>query len=193
MDRRTERTRRALKSAFLELVLARGYAAVTVGDIIDQANVGRSTFYLHYSGKEGLLTESLEAPCSGLAACVGDEVTSETLTPLLAHFRDQWGINRVFFEHPLRAVCVQRLAALIERNLVRTRDPNRMGPAQALIPRPLMALLLAEMQIALIIHWLAGAAPVEPHNLAQALLISTHAVLASGAFDRAARVERASA
>ena len=56
-----------------------------------------------------------------------------------------------------------------------------------------MALLLAEMQIALITHWLAGAAPVEAHNLAQALLINTHAVLAGGAFDRAARVERATA
>jgi AcrR family transcriptional regulator len=193
MDRRAERTRRALKSAFLELVLARGYAAVTVGDIIDQANVGRSTFYLHYSGKEALLQESLQGPCSGLAASVGGEVTSEMLTPLLVHFRDQWSINRVFFEHPLRALCVERLAALIERNLVRLRDTNRTAHTKALIPRPLMALLLAEMQIALITHWLAGAAPLEPHNLAQALLTSTHAVLASGAFDRAARVERATA
>lgn len=191
MDRRTERTRRALKSAFRELVLARGYAAVTVGDIIDQANVGRSTFYLHYSDKEALLKESLEGPCSRLAACVGGEVSSEMLTPLLAHFRDQWSINRVLFEHPLRPLFVQRLAALIERNLVRTRNTNSTGRAQALIPRPLMALLLAEMQIALITHWLAGAAPVEPHNLAQALLINTHALLASGAFDRGAHVPRA--
>ena len=193
MDRRTERTRWALKSAFLELVLARGYAAVTVGDIINRENIGRSTFYLHYSGKEALLRASLERPCGGLAACVGSEVTSEMLTPLLAHFRDQWSINRVFFEHPLRAIFVHRLAALIERNLGRITDTNSTRRAQALIPRPLMALLLAEMQIALITHWLASAAPVEPHNLAQALLINTHAVLAGGAFDRPARVERATA
>ncbi len=62
------------------------------------------------------------------------------------------------------------------------RTASRMhSRTQVLIPKSLMALLLAELQIALITHWLASAAPVEPHNLAKALLINTHAVLAGGA------------
>src|SRR6266404_7607300 len=51
IDRRTERTRAALMSAFLELILSRGYEAVAIADIIRKANVGRSTFYLHYARK----------------------------------------------------------------------------------------------------------------------------------------------
>jgi AcrR family transcriptional regulator len=36
-------------SAFIELVRTRGYEPLTAGDIRRKANVGRSTFYLHYA------------------------------------------------------------------------------------------------------------------------------------------------
>ena len=73
MDRRARRTRASLTSAFAELVLSRGYEAVTIGEISDKANVGRSTFYSHYRSKEDLLEESLQRPSGGLAACVGGD------------------------------------------------------------------------------------------------------------------------
>src|ERR1700724_1800395 len=117
VDRRTERTRAALLSAFAELILSRGYAAVGVGDIIRRANVGRSTFYLHYARKDALLKESLKHPSNALAACARGETTARMLIPLLEHFREQRILNRVFFEHPVRAVWVKSLAALLERNL----------------------------------------------------------------------------
>lgn len=42
-DRRVLRTRKLLQEALIALVLEKGYEAVTVQDIIDRANVGRST------------------------------------------------------------------------------------------------------------------------------------------------------
>jgi AcrR family transcriptional regulator len=54
-DRRTARTRRALHDALIALILRKGYEAVTIQDIIDEADIGRSTFYTHYNGKEDLL------------------------------------------------------------------------------------------------------------------------------------------
>lgn len=39
----------------MSLILTKGYDAVTVRDIIDEADIGRSTFYAHYCGKEDLL------------------------------------------------------------------------------------------------------------------------------------------
>jgi AcrR family transcriptional regulator len=50
MDRRAARTRRALHGALMSLILRKGYEAITVQDIIDEADVGRSTFYAHYTG-----------------------------------------------------------------------------------------------------------------------------------------------
>ncbi|MFQ5400242.1 MAG: TetR/AcrR family transcriptional regulator [Anaerolineae bacterium] len=60
-DRRIQRTRRALFSALMELMLERGYSEITVSDITERANVGRATFYLHYRDKDDLLASNLEA------------------------------------------------------------------------------------------------------------------------------------
>ena len=54
-DRRISKTRRALKKALTELILELGYEDVTVQDVIDRADVGRSTFYAHFVDKDDLL------------------------------------------------------------------------------------------------------------------------------------------
>ena len=56
-DRRIAKTKKAIYTAFLELLNSKGYQAITVQDIIDLADVGRSTFYSHYESKELLLDE----------------------------------------------------------------------------------------------------------------------------------------
>lgn len=58
-DRRTGKTKRSLAEALKQLILEKGYDAVTVQDIIDKANVGRSTFYAHYEGKDQLLVGNI--------------------------------------------------------------------------------------------------------------------------------------
>lgn len=55
MDRRVRKTREALYSAFTALVVEKGYEAISVQDIIDGADVGRTTFYAHFKNKEELL------------------------------------------------------------------------------------------------------------------------------------------
>jgi len=54
-DRRVRRTRAALRQALVELVLDKGFHAVTVEEITERADVGRATFYAHYRDKEDLL------------------------------------------------------------------------------------------------------------------------------------------
>jgi len=172
-DRRVQKTRHALHRAFVELVLARGYEAVTIGAIIEQANVGRSTFYSHYTSKEDLLEESLTHPCNGLAACVDTAVTVQDLAPLLEHFMQQSSINRIFFEPPLRSLWVLSLAKRIEPRLPREGRPRPTKQPS------LTALLVAETQIALIAHWLLGRFPLEPPAVAGMLLTNTRALLAA--------------
>ncbi len=57
LDRRVQRTRALLNQALIALVFEKGYDAVTIEDITERANVGRSTFYLHYQGKDDLLLD----------------------------------------------------------------------------------------------------------------------------------------
>ena len=58
-DRRLQRTRQALRHALLALLPQKGWDEVTVQDICDCANIGRSTFYMHFQNKEELLSAGL--------------------------------------------------------------------------------------------------------------------------------------
>jgi AcrR family transcriptional regulator len=69
-DRRVSRTRRQLREALMSLILEKGYDAVTVEDITSRADLGRTTFYLHYKDKEELLLESIDAIANDLKAQV---------------------------------------------------------------------------------------------------------------------------
>jgi AcrR family transcriptional regulator len=59
-DRRIRRTRQLLQNALSELILEKGYEKVTVQDVIDRANVGRSTFYAHFESLDQLLLSGFE-------------------------------------------------------------------------------------------------------------------------------------
>ncbi len=59
-DRRVQRTQKLLQDALMALILEKGYAAITVQDILDRANLGRSTFYVHYHDKDDLLMSQFE-------------------------------------------------------------------------------------------------------------------------------------
>jgi AcrR family transcriptional regulator len=60
IDRRVARTRRTLHEALIRLIMRKGYDALTVQEIIDEADVGRATFYAHYRGKDDLLRGGFE-------------------------------------------------------------------------------------------------------------------------------------
>lgn len=55
MDRRQQKSREAIFKAFGELLEIRKYSRITVQNIIDRADVGRSTFYAHFATKDHLL------------------------------------------------------------------------------------------------------------------------------------------
>ncbi|MEP6564279.1 MAG: TetR/AcrR family transcriptional regulator [Mesorhizobium sp.] len=60
IDRRIARTRGVLQHALTSLILKKAYEAITVEDICDAANVGRSTFYAHYTSKDDLKQRGLD-------------------------------------------------------------------------------------------------------------------------------------
>ncbi|WP_127499879.1 TetR/AcrR family transcriptional regulator [Actinoplanes solisilvae] len=59
-DRRVRRTRAALRHALVELVVERGYDRVTVRDVLERADIGRSTFYAHFRDKDTLFASCFE-------------------------------------------------------------------------------------------------------------------------------------
>ena len=168
-DRRPARTRKALVRALVDLILERGWAQLSVDDVAQRANIGRSTLYVHFGGLEGILKECLTFPSTALADLVDRPPTPRQLVPQLEHFKEQRRRNRAFFVPPIRGLWVRRLAEMIEPRL-----PAR--PAGAL-PPALVALQLAESQIALVANWL-GLSPATPAEaIAAALIATTRATL----------------
>jgi AcrR family transcriptional regulator len=59
VDRRVQKTQSLLRSALASLISEKPYEQIVVKEILDRANVGRSTFYTHFSDKDDLLTSSI--------------------------------------------------------------------------------------------------------------------------------------
>src|ERR1700722_29364 len=116
-DRRVRRTRKLLHDAFLSLVIEKGYEKTTIQDILDLADVGRSTFYMHYQDKEALLTASfdemraqLERQLAEIPAAGPIDVTP----PATLLFEHAYRNQRVY-----RALCGHQGGALVQRYLRR--------------------------------------------------------------------------
>lgn len=171
-DRRSARTRDALLEVFLDLLFERGYEALSVRDIAARANVGRSTFYEHFAGKEALLRFSLRRPFSVLADVVGVTHVSERTVRLLGHFRERRKLGPVLFSHPLRALLTRALADLIDDRLATWPLPARDS-----VPRRLIAIQLAEAQLALVDQWVAMRVACRVEAMAAALHASTNAIV----------------
>lgn len=66
-DHRAHKTRAQILDAFARLLTERAYDELTVQDVLDRAQVGRTTFYGHFRSKEELLRCSLDRLKGGLA------------------------------------------------------------------------------------------------------------------------------
>jgi AcrR family transcriptional regulator len=152
-DRRIARTRAALLHAFASLLLEpRRYDQVKVGDIVERANVGRSTFYEHFRNKDEILAESIRVPFSPFARSVDAGASAASLLPTLEHFWQNRDQVRSIFGAPRRKI------ARILADMLQTRMTDRAGrqpPAAALEAR-ITALALAEAQVGTLAAWMGG-------------------------------------
>ena len=102
MDRRQQKTRNAVFQAFSRLLESKQYSSITVQEILDEADIGRSTFYAHFETKDALL----KAMCTEIFEHIfshelhtershdfskSDNGLREKITHLLYHLRDNKG------------------------------------------------------------------------------------------------------
>ncbi|MFB9263427.1 TetR/AcrR family transcriptional regulator [Bradyrhizobium erythrophlei] len=173
IDRRVARTRALLQQAHVSLILKKDYEAITVDEICEAANVGRSTFYAHYTSKDDLRRSGLEHLRRQLVA---RQVEARTA----AHARDRsLGFSLAMFEHARDhldlykalaggrggAVALgtirQILSDLIRNELAATNDRTSTDH----IPREAVVQYVVGAFMAVMTWWLDGGAKLPPQRV----------------------------
>ncbi len=175
-DRRVERTRQSLLDALRDLLFERGYDGFAVRDIVERANVGRSTFYEHFASKDEIFRESLDRPVEALAASACEPGGLERLKAILLHFAENPRLTGGMLAGSGRRLMTQVLSEHIAAYLTSQLQRERRSLT---IPVRLAADHLADAQLGLIESWLANEAPCDAATLAHALRASTAASIAA--------------
>ena len=171
-DRRTKRTRKLLQEALIKLVFQKSFEDITVQDIIDEADVGRSTFYAHYLNKEDLILTNFGDMVEGLSQ--GMELSENSkrdrilpVQELFDHVKDQYqllqamGSGRVinlFFQkgHAMWSQMVEsRLHVLVAKG----HTPH--------VPLPILANHVAGSLTSMFRWWLDHHMPYPPDRMDQ--------------------------
>lgn len=170
MDRRIARTRGLLQHAFIALIMRKGYDATTIQDICDEANVGRSTFYSHYTSKEDLKRKGLEHIRAALQTRQKENFArsqNETASPfgfgliMFEHAHDHLQLYRALLGSDGASISLESIRQIIA-DLVRTEllaiAPKAIGQAEI---RELKVQFIVGAFMGVLTRWLDTGA-VEP-------------------------------
>ncbi len=168
-DRRVRRTKQRLNDALESLLIEKGYDKTTVQDLIDRADVGRSTFYAHYETKDDLVVGWIDQLAAEMDLHMAQEQTdAESIMPSLALFRhlaEQHHLYKAMLGSRGINIVTQMLHSMLLRHatsgLERRPDANR----QTTIPIDVRAGFLASSLLALLTWWLDNDMPYSPESM----------------------------
>jgi AcrR family transcriptional regulator len=176
-DRRVLRTREALRGALLSLMVERGWDGIDVQSLCERANIGRSTFYLHFPNKEELLKGSFGDLRNALRAGVPRTIVAPDqlgfVGGLIEHVHQQQHVFRAMLGRRSGHYVQDRFRELLV-DLVEAERPagaRRSWQARAVSNYPGGDLFQ------LLVWWLGASRPQRPaeiealfHELSQPLL-----------------------
>jgi AcrR family transcriptional regulator len=169
-DRRSRRSRRLIADALFALMQEKLYHRITVQEIIDRADVGRSTFYAHYRSKEDVLVSGIEQMLAQLHAqlLASEALPAGQLLPSLGLFRHVaemlpayhalvrgGSVDMIYdaFHRNLREHAARRLAELVK------------GGYTLEVPAEILADYLAGAFLTLLRWWLDHGLPYSPEQM----------------------------
>lgn len=174
IDRRVARTRAMLHQTLMSLILKQGYEAITIRNICEAANVGRSTFYTHYTSKDDLMQSGIE----NLREVLVDRQRHALATPgdirhrslgfslaLFEHARDHIDLHRGLVGGGTVALgIVRQILSEVVRDELAATGGKKSGDA---IPREFVVQYVVGAYMAVLTWWLDRGAKPPPVEVDQ--------------------------
>ncbi len=160
----------------MSLILEKKYESITVQEILDRADVGRSTFYLHFQDKDELLfsgfqylesfLESVQATSSTRLGKSYERMIRFSL-PMFEHAQEYRRINRALLGSTAEAVVRRRihsvLAGIVSRELGLELRNRKIGNGP--VSPELLAHFLVSTYVSVLTWWLNSKNPVPPKDI----------------------------
>lgn len=158
MDPRIARTRRSLRDALFALARERPLEEISVSDIAERAGVNRSTYYKHYSDKDTLLAEALDAVIDEAVGDADESPISETdgariLLEYLQHVEANASLYRRMLGEAGSAAIQVRMTSRMQSILIESFQ-QEVPPGLASLPKPVAAAALSGSALATVRAWL---------------------------------------
>ncbi|HTM38663.1 MAG TPA: TetR/AcrR family transcriptional regulator [Terriglobales bacterium] len=141
-DRRIQKTQALLKTALVSLIAEKPYDSIVVKEILDRANVGRSTFYTHFRDKDDLLLSGIHEMLGPVPPPTRTGTRQDRLLwfslPVFEHHYEHahaWGDRigtrgRAILHEHLRRVLTDIVADVMTRGSRSGHQPTRQIPAE---------------------------------------------------------------
>ena len=157
VDARVRKTREALGDALVALMQEKPFDSITVQDLLDRANVGRSTFYSHFSDKEDLQISDADEFYEGLSMALsahGDK--SERVFPakeFFAHVAEAWEFVSALIASGKMADNMELAQAHFARGIEQRLNEIPKAAHIPAVERPVIAFAQAGSLLSLLRWW----------------------------------------
>lgn len=167
-DKRVRRTKTLLKKALTELILEKGFENVRVQDVIDRADVGRTSFYTYFKSKEDLLLQNLD-DLEGMfdSSETQSDRTSATedfSLHMFRHLKENWRLARVLLGNRKMPVVRNHVQGIIVK-YYKNRYERDWGKSRSLVEIEAAAVFSAGALISLTLWWLTLKRPPAPEKI----------------------------
>jgi AcrR family transcriptional regulator len=169
-DRRSQRTQRILHEALMSLMQEKRYEDITVQDIIERADVGRSTFYSHYQDKEDLMTSGLIhfmeifSNSHAHSSTPGDLHLLPT-KELLDHVQQNLNVFKGMMSGRGVELFFEKGQEYWVQNITNELQAQLREGEQPVVPIPLLASLVAGTFITMLRWWINKKMPYSPDEM----------------------------
>jgi AcrR family transcriptional regulator len=152
-DRRSQRTRHLLSEALVQLIREKDYKTITVNDIIERADVGRSTFYAHYRDKDDLFVGEMDR----VIELLGDRIPGQEEIPyfpslgLFRHVGEEYELYKALVWTPGIDLLIKHMQKSLSH---RVEQGLQKSGREFDVPIPVLASFIAGSFLTLLKWWL---------------------------------------